>query len=231
MTRAVDIKGRGVRVNGRSVGVGSAIPDSGILQYEFEQNVTDSWNNNDGTDNTSAGYSSTTVKQRSYSKAFDGDDDYVSVPDVFDGLSAASFGGYFYLDGSGTNFPRLIGCSNNNYRIFLDGNNNDTWSLNINGNNISESSNSYTKGNWVFLVTVYDSAGLGDGSTAKIYRDDAVEIASGSPSSSNIGSGTKELARKAGGSDKMGGYQDDIRVYDKGLTATEVSNWYNTGSI
>ena len=34
MTRAVDIEGRGVRVNGRSVGVGSAIPDSELPQTQ-----------------------------------------------------------------------------------------------------------------------------------------------------------------------------------------------------
>ena len=40
MTRAVDVAGRGVRVNGRSVGVGSAIPDT----YE-SQDYSGSGNN------------------------------------------------------------------------------------------------------------------------------------------------------------------------------------------
>jgi len=31
-----------------------AIPDSGVSRWEFEQDVTDSWGNNDGIDNTSA---------------------------------------------------------------------------------------------------------------------------------------------------------------------------------
>jgi len=34
MTRAVDVSGRGVRVSGRSVGVGSAIPDSVVAQHD-----------------------------------------------------------------------------------------------------------------------------------------------------------------------------------------------------
>jgi hypothetical protein len=41
MTRAVDIEGRGVRVNGRSVGVGSAIPDSVVDQFEWGGPVSD----------------------------------------------------------------------------------------------------------------------------------------------------------------------------------------------
>src|SRR6056297_552490 len=60
---------------------GPDIPDSGIAQYEWEQDVTDSWNGYDGTDNTSAGYS-TDNQEGTYSKAFDGTDDYVNIGDV-----------------------------------------------------------------------------------------------------------------------------------------------------
>jgi hypothetical protein len=47
MTRAVDVSGRGVRVNGRSVGVGvrSTIPDSANLQADWDPSV---YNLNDG---------------------------------------------------------------------------------------------------------------------------------------------------------------------------------------
>lgn len=51
MTRAVDVSGRGVRVSGRSVGVGSAIPDSESLRYPIPDTTTplnDSIGSNDG---------------------------------------------------------------------------------------------------------------------------------------------------------------------------------------
>ena len=57
---------------------GTAIPDSGISRYEFEQDVTDSWGDNDGTDNTSAGYT-TDAAVGSYAKSFDGVDDVVPL--------------------------------------------------------------------------------------------------------------------------------------------------------
>jgi hypothetical protein len=112
-------------------------------------------------------------------------------------------------------------------------NNNTGFLFSINSTSaVSQGTNTYTTGDVVFLVAVYDNSGLGDGSTMKIYRDDGTEIASGSPTTQTINTGNLQLGvRPNNAGDHLEGTLDDIRVYSKALSSTEVSNWFNTGTI
>lgn len=205
-----------------------AIPDSGIARYEFEQDVTDSWNNNDGTDNSSAGYTPTAAVG-SFAKSFDGDD-YVTIPDLTGGLSAATATAYIKAtEGSSVgNDRRVFGGTSNAFRLI---HRSGGWQFALDSGSISQASNTLSTGNYVFLAIVYDSAGLGDGSTAKIYKNDASVIASGTPSTSSIATEDKAIGAKTDGSNGWEGDIDDPRFYNKGLSASEVSNLFNSGSI
>lgn len=206
----------------------NVIPDSGIARYEFEQDVTDSFNDNDGTDNTSAGFTSTAAVG-SFAKSFDGDD-YVTIPDLTGGLSAATATAYIKAtDGSSVgNDRRVFGGTSNAFRLIHRG---GGWEFLINSNGISQGSNTFSTGVFVFIAIVYDSAGLGDGSTAKIYKGDASEIASGNPTTATINTESKSIGAKTDGSDGWVGDIDDPRFYNKALSASEVSSLFNSGSI
>jgi len=69
-----------------------------------------------------------------------------------------------------------------------------------------------------------------DGSTVELYADATsigTDTASGGHTNENVSIGNI-FALGSGGYD---GKIDDIRVYNKGLTSSEVSDLYNTGSI
>ena len=203
-----------------------------VVRYNFENNgdtssITDSFGNNDGTINGAA--YTTDSEVGNFALSFDGTGDNVDVPDFPAGLGAFSFGGY-YKEFRGDARPRMISCSSNNFRAYINFKNNTGWEFGVNGNLIKEGTTSYTTGNYRFVVFVYDKTGLGDGTTAKIYSEDANEIASGTPSTSDILTGGKLLGSRGPG-DHWDGHLDDLRGYSKGLSSTEVSNWYNTGTI
>lgn len=208
----------------------TAIPDSGISRYEFEQDVADSWGNNDGTDNSSSGYS-TDAEVGSYAKSFDGVDDRVELPDL--GLnSGSSFSVSTWVHHSSSGSPTtLIGRYDGNDDIIdlrkLEGDE-VRLLLGHTGNNIiATSSGSISADSYHHVVGVFDHTGP----TVTVYIDGSQDgSATGSIPDFATGSGPWIGAR----SDInlwYGGLQDDVRFYDKALSSTEVSNLNSTGSI
>lgn len=99
MSRAVDINGRGVRVEGRGVGVGSAIPDSGgTHQWNFDEGsgttVADYIGSLDGTVNGATWQTGAGVGDAHLS--LDGSNDYIDLP------GSQSEVTYFHNQGEGT---------------------------------------------------------------------------------------------------------------------------------
>lgn len=204
---------------------GAAAPSSGVARYEFEQDVTDSWGDNDATDNTSAGYT-TDAAVGSYAKSFDGTDDHVACSSsVIDSTVAHSVTFWVYFDN--LTFSRQINTNDNDngLRVGINGSDNFYYELedsgSIDGTTISSSP---ATGQWLFVACTFD------GSTMVAYLDGSQQD---SQSSSGSGSDPFDLTIGAyeGGSDVTDGNIDDVRIYDKALSSTEVSNLYNNGSI
>jgi len=213
------------QANGAYADALSAIPDSGVSRWEYEQDVTDSWGDNDGTDNTSAGYT-TDAEVGSYAKSFDGSDDYVTVPEltVFDG--SFSLAGWMYFDDVSSDASLATGDKDTGgggmpWALWWDPGS-DAWRI-FDGSSSVYSSSTASTGIWYHLCWTHD------GSTSTLYVDATDE---GSGSLSPSASGTTDIIGAADTSAKLiDGALDDIRLYDKELTSTEVENLYNTGSI
>lgn len=226
----------------------TAIPDSGVTRYRFEQDVLDAWNGNDGTDNTSSGYV-TDSKEGDYAKAYDAVDDYVDTNTRFPNLhnpTAWTMGGYL----------RWTDTSERVYMGFADNSANSRESLFINfagGSDTSPSAGdvgiryrhssayliwgtdgrSLDDGNWHHVVF-----GIGDVSsnTVKCWIDgspDTTISVDQSPGDFDPSYNFYLGANNEDGSPNSHSPadEDDFRVYDKLLSDTEVSNWYSTGSI
>ena len=214
----------------------SAIPDGGVSRWEFEQDVTDSWGANDGSP-TAISYS-TNSAVGSHAASFDGSSSLISVPhgssiqfssafSVSLWTNAASFpspGGTQMIvkkDPAGNDYQA-------NYKMSYNGLDDVfRWSI---GNSAGDGYNavSYSAPS---TNTYYHIVGTWDGSTVEMFVDGqsaGTTAFSGTPYST-----TGDLY--FGYDPRFGSYYDglvdDPRIYDKGLSQTEVQNLMNTGSI
>jgi hypothetical protein len=202
-------------------------PNSGVSRWEFEQDVTDSWGGFDGTDNTSAGYT-TNAAFGTFAKEFDTTDDYVDLgSDIgIAGTSKFSFSIWIYPRNTNSSFVILQGGSDGNDLNFLRWNGVDNkWQFRVsNGNSIG--GGTIDTDQYQLLTVTYDDAN----GIYKLYKNDT-EVASGSPN----GNISTSSATWKFGDDRDGlpfnADLDDARRYNKALTSTEVSDLFNTGSI
>jgi len=239
MSPPIDIDGseiQGATIDGQDVSeitidgqeAFSGIPDSGVLRYEFEQDVTDSFNNNDATDNTSAGYVS--GKVGSFAKDFDGTDDHVVAPIEMSNFTSGglSISAWVNIDSLTDNFTVMSSRRNGIENIFdVRGDDSISWFTEDSGglNGFENSGVSVGTGTWRHLVAVYDPA-----NGYSIYRD-GIEQASSADTRFVSNSMDEQIG---GGPDTRGfgdGAIDDLRFYEKSLSSTEISNLFNTGSI
>lgn len=209
---------------------GSAIPDGGVSRWEFEQDVTDSWGANDGTDNTSAGYSAN-ASIGNYAKEFDGSDDYVALPssvsDPIQDTTEWTVSGWVYSDNYDSGAAHWL--------AFGDGaqlelkTNQDGPELRATTNDGSNFFDLYgptpSNGVYYMFTVTYNPSGQW-----KLYIDATEEASDSAPDMQDFGSSNR-IGSKFDNRNYYQGLVDDIRIYEKTLTATEVSNLYNTGSI
>lgn len=210
---------------------GSEIPDSGVSRWTFDDADTDSgsaldvWNNNDGAINGATtgvtGANQTYTTNEGYS--FDGTDDYVDVASVESQFQNPGVTVSLWVNGSGLAFD----VYNGRWYIGID-RSISTWNLSVfdgSTNNTADSGISTTS-SWIHLTGVQYSDG-----DLEIYVDGAAEgTATSGTAASNTPTGP-HIGQQTEGSNNFSGEIDDVRVYSKALTATEVSNLYNTGSI
>jgi hypothetical protein len=228
-TYKLDIKGQTIEIQVTD------IPDSGISRWEFEQDVTDSWGNYDGTDNTTAGYTTDSVVG-SYAKSFDGSGDNVNIGEsVVGGLSEFSIAVWlnFNLENiSEWYFPVAEYKWGGPTNFFLGHNSgSNTVSFDIGGVSMNRiNAGKPTAGTWELYTGVYD--GTSNADAVRIYRNKTrKQETSADGSAVNTHSLQLKYGETSGGTRQWPGDMDDLRIYDKGLTDTEVSNLYDTGSI
>jgi hypothetical protein len=161
--------------------------------------------------------------------SFDGVDDYV---DVGNGASLQiggvgksftletwvkriSSGRQDYIVGQG------IGSANNGLALRYNGN--DTIMFAFWSNDLSTPLAYADVNEWHHLVAVYE----GNTNIRKIYRD-AVLVANGTASQDYLGSGNLLIGRTPWDSPYFNGLIDEVRIYNRALSATEIQTHYQS---
>lgn len=211
----------------------ATIPSSAVARYTFDDADTSSgtaediWNNNDGTINGAttgvSGANQTYTTNEAYD--FDGTDDFVEASGITV-TGEFTFAAWVNTDVTDGSFRNIMGdASSSGAKLLLA---DDNWIQGqiqgSSGTNGSVNSSVINTNQWYHTALVYD------GSTLRLYLD-GTEVDSTPTGPKPSGDRTF----KVGGQTSFGHYWDgaidDPRVYDKGLTSTEVSDLYNNGSI
>ena len=208
--------------------VWNAIPDSGVSRWGFDEGsgstAIDSWGNNDGTIN-GATYT-TTSYVGSHALSFDGIDDEVNIPE-FPAFSSYSMAAWLRPNNVTEKMGAVSLGVNNRGKLGIK-DTGDLW-FQMRGQNgkvevtTPVSANTYTLGVFTW-----------DGSTLEGFKNDATSAGTVSISSQDpVVTGQDRVGENVNSDfpQNYDGIIDDVRIYDKALTSTEVSNLYNTGSI
>ncbi|MFB6102876.1 MAG: LamG-like jellyroll fold domain-containing protein [Haloplanus sp.] len=192
-----------------------------VAYYPFERSADDvSGNEYDGTLNGDVSFTNGKIGQAA---SFDGDGDYIAAPGAY-ASTPVSVAAWFRVDGSGTQNPRIVGTNDSSFRLLLDGGYKDgdnSISFDIlNGGPQTDSPSSVDDGNWHQVVATYD------GSTARLYLDGSeVDSASAAATSTNSG---LWIGSKNGSADFFEGAIDDVRIYSRALSTSEVQSLYDS---
>jgi len=199
-------------------------PDSGVAQYQFEQDVTDSFNNNDGTDNTGAGYT-TDAEIDSNAKVFNGSGavDLPSLGVAFDGSQSFSISAFFK---SSNNQDQCVFSFDGGSSFRVDSGNGNVPYFEFNNSDVLIGSTAVTGGTYKMLTLTYDEST----DDVTIYVDDSQDGAT-TKSSFTTGTIDEKIGERSDGLFSADGKIDHLAVYDKELSSTEVSNRLSTGSI
>ena len=211
-------------------------PPSGVSRWNFESDLSDSWGENGGIDRTSSGYQSGAIGN--YAKQFDGNSDRVVIPHStsLQFESEISISAWTYWAGGGDNNMRVLTKRTNpltreSYGLakdqFLNKDDSLAFRLYVDGEfSTVDSPNPMPTNVWVHWV------GTWDGTTQRLYKNGnevASKQATGTlvQNNDNLGIG----GRGDGENDWWKGALDDIQLYSKSLSASEVSNLFKAGHI
>lgn len=211
-----------------------AIPSSEVLRYEFESGsgstVADSWGSNNGT--TNATWNSSNAIKGSYSLEHDGTDETVSdstLPSSVTGASSRTLGCWVRpLTIPSSSFNNLInygntGTSNEAFGFMMD---------DPDGNlEVFVWGNDFNVGTALNADTTYHLVATYDGSDLRTYVDGSETSNSPTSISLNTGSSALYCGARMDSQNYSNVILDEVRIYDKALTDTEVNDWYNTGGI
>lgn len=209
-------------------------PSGAIAKYEFEQDLTDSWNNNDA--------------------SYRGPDTWDDLPYSSDsavGNYSADFGTYdsesinvpFQLSNRG-DFSIAFWCKTDDVDLgdkrqylvdespgsdglyfYINDYNNMNWVVDT-GNNSHVINTPNEDGVWTHYV------GTWSGYTTKLYKNGSlVNEISGIGGSISTTSDNIDIGSESDGGYDYSGLLDDFRFYDNDISETEVSNLYNHGNI
>ncbi|WP_414837792.1 LamG-like jellyroll fold domain-containing protein [Candidatus Nanosalina sp. VS9-1] len=194
--------------------------DSGVSRWSFDGDVTDSWGSRDGTDNTSAGFSSDSV--RGQSKSFDGSDDFVDIGSL--GVSRGDpVTVNLWIKKKGditTSEDQTIFASEksnpSNGRLYIEADN-DRYQFYVNSGIIrSTSSFNYSWNMHTFVC---------DGSTTSYYINNVFqESIADDFSIPDLVLGQDSDTRF------FEGKVDDLRIYSRNITRQEISELYRYGT-
>jgi hypothetical protein len=154
---------------------------------------------------------------------FDGVNDYVIIPDsdALDITSRVSFG--LWVKGS-SSANRVLMEKGGNGSLLLQPNNSDQMYF-YSGTTVETAagiSSSIFNGNWNYLVVVYD------GTTATLYRNGSI-LASRNATAVTANSSSLVIGARNGGSVAIACQVDDIRIYNRVLSPSEIKQLYEGG--
>ncbi|MCF7836107.1 hypothetical protein K9N08_00405, partial [Candidatus Gracilibacteria bacterium] len=221
------------------------IPQNGLVGYWPMDGdwADDSTNSNNGT--AAGGATFTDSGKWGEAGSFDGVDDYVSAASVdlgLNGTSEMSISGWFYID-TITPAQRLVqkqivdGWSSISLMIYAGG----SVSLSAQNSSLSQyptwaTSSAITTG-WHHIIGTFDKNNI-DSSDGKIYIDGVDQSttfsALGYTSSFTIQESSNNLlfgARPVTLTYPFDGKMDDVAIYNRALSATEILQMYNGGRV
>lgn len=198
-----------------------------------------SGNNNTGTLTSMTRTGSVAIGKLGQGMLFDGSASYVDIPSLNNTItySAMTIAGWFYLSGAQVGNPRFVANSHTDqdhlgFQLHLGSNDClDAGSLILfdvgNGTSFACANSGITisNGQWYHIVGVYN------GSTASIYVNGTL---AGTPAnlSGTIGASAVDLnigRNPSYAGDYLKGLADDVRLYNRALSATEVKQLYLLG--
>jgi hypothetical protein len=206
--------------------------DEVVARYEFEGDVTDSWGDNDGTDNTSAGYVDGVYGQ---AKDFDGSNDYVAVsddPSLYNTEFTVSH--WIKLDDSSNTVTYLPKWYTNSgereWRFVYNSSNNDNnqafqWVTYSGSEQSIQQFENVVSGSWYNVVGTYrDYDKIRLYVNGELVSEDLLSYAiQNGPADIEIGGSTTY-------SEFLDGSIDDLRIYSRALEPQEVERLYNKGA-
>lgn len=194
---------------------------SAVSRYPFDGDVTDSWGDNDGTDNTSAGFVDGVFGQ---AKDFDGTDDFVTAPSSASVSHTQSFtmSSWFYsTDTSGENTV----LNQNGAGIQIDDGEIQTGVFDGNDYIGELSKSGIESERWYHTLITWDGV-----SELRLYingfqsSDGTNNPLIGLSDVLTIGSNTSTNAAF------FAGQIDDVRIYSRALDPIEVETLFNRGA-
>ena len=218
----------------------TAIPDSGVLRYRFEQNLIDDFGTNNGTDNTSAGYR-TLSAEGSFAKSYDGVDDFITYPNlnVTSPSTSWTVAIFVILDSIPSSADAFIWHPRAEFDMNIsvdEGLSNDGLST-VRGQVVFQTfdGSTSTLKSGVTLTTgeYYLIGASNDGGGNYTVRVDSEKNTGALPSANSTSSSNFVGGRVLdnGPQNLLDGGTDDFRIYDKELSDVEWDNLLTTGSI
>lgn len=197
--------------------------DGPVAYYPFNGNAQDESGNNNHGMVQSATLASDRNGNANRAYSFNGTNSYIDCgsASILKITGNFSMGGWLYMDGGSLN-PRMLSFESpeGNYRITTTGTGN-ARSVNLSYGN-SSLSVSVPIQEWHHVFYTY-ADGL-----AKIYLDGVKVAEANSPQTEALNYSTSlTIGRKAApGYDAWGGKLDEIVIYDRAISSSEVMNWY-----
>jgi len=159
--------------------------------------------------------------------SFDVVDDLITMGDVLDFTTAnLSFSAWFYPQSGGHAFPRIIDKDNNldnGYYFVYDKTNGALMFKTAGTTNMSSNNSVITQNAWNHVVVTYDGANV------RFYVNG---VAQGAPAYTTLPVNTVNafvVGNIADSSRPLDGKLDDVRIYNRALSASEIQRLYNMG--
>lgn len=223
-----------LKIDGQTIKI-RVIPNGAVSRWTFDntdtdtENVIDIWGSNNATNNGAT--TGVTGANETYSTneafSFDGSNDYVDTT-IESITPPVSISLWCYLTDTGGTYGAFGNWNNTDaedlYIQYTD--TESSWRLNTDSGVVLQPSQSFSTNTWqhiVFTIDANKQSGYFDGN----------RVASSTTGTTATHKTVNNFAIGGTSSSKnlWNGRIDDVRIYEKALSATEVSNLYNTGSI
>ena len=197
----------------------------GVAYYKLDGNSNDSVGSNNGTD-TSISYSSSYGKINQ-GASFNGSSSRIAIAhnSVFNITSAITLLAWIKTTSTGGN--QILCKYDDSFYFAVNGSTFNSGKIQMYLNNVSSgwlTGGTVNDGNWHFVVGTYD------GSTIKLYIDGSLSTSVSASGSIQTGSNPVEIGTRTAISYYFNGDIDEIGIWSRALSSTEVSELYNSGA-